>query len=231
MHDIAAQEPAMLLQSEDGRTLLQRKATYWLRTYGRRYAHQGFSKGFAAWAASDEPATMHRATNGCLMRQSPIAEEGLRCGYTEQTIQELALLFAAITHNHPDALKSVRSHMFLLTRVLQKTMSHTEFQVCVENDPHVEICTAKEWAARNAKKFIWDAPTSLSIACSNVYYAHSFETCVQQSIACHGDTDTYAAIAGPIAQSLWGITPAMMGLSKKYVKTCPDILRLYPALQ
>lgn len=55
------------------------------------------------------------------------------------------------------------------------------------------------------KKFIWDVPTSLSIALSSIVYSQSFEETIEFCNQTNMDTYTYCAISGPIAENLFKI--------------------------
>lgn len=200
----------------------------YLKSWGKKYEKHGFSRGFIAWVHQEPYEQTQRHTNGCIMRQSPIAGFCFDKGYSIEIAEKISEIFCSITHNHPDSINASIEHTRLIYKSLEKTVNADTLKQYIESNfgKPKEI---EQWS--NAGEFIWDAKRSLEIAFSCLYYADSFDKTIQNCIDCTGDTDTYAAIAGPVAQSIWGLSKQTIQNNKKYCQEFPDILKMYPDLK
>jgi ADP-ribosylglycohydrolase len=199
-----------------------------------------FSPGFEAWAESIKQKTQsnikHKGnTNGCLMRNSPIAFIGIQKELTLEQVLKLSEIFCIVTHNHFDSLNAVRIHSAILYSIYKNKISPGELKKqLAKSQKHffnypIEIKTLEHWIPTDEKikndpgsKFIWDAKTSLDIACSAIYYSNSFQDVMDFCNGTKMDTDTYAAIAGPIAAALWGIEASNLNIAAECIKKVPD---------
>lgn len=187
---------------------LRYQAKSYLVSWYNEYTVFGFSPRFSAWAEKNENLDYGQAqTNGCLMRQSPIVAYSCDNNLSLERCVYLAKVFASVTHNSDLAMKSVERHVHLLYSAL----TNGQFNV---DKPVLNI---KQWRHVTKDNFIWDAKTSLDIALSCIYYANSFEQTIDNCIAVGADTDTYASIAGPIAQALWSINSSTLNLAYTYL--------------
>ena len=105
------------------------------------------------------------------------------------------MIYLSVTHNSPEVHLAALSHAYTLYAALRGEIASVDGH-------HISIA---DWRAYTRERFIWDARDSWSIAQSCLHYDKSFSETVDNCIAVGGDTDTYAAIAGPIAEALWGI--------------------------
>lgn len=158
----------------------------------------GYSKGFTAWAQEENPENKVADTNGCLMRQSPIASFCFK-KHNEKIALQLTDILVELTHNHPNSFMYARLHTTMIYRLLEGTLN----QQTLASFAGFEVISLFEWKEKN--RFIWDAKRSLEIAVTAIHYAGSFQQAIDNCIFVGGDTDTYAAIAGPMAQAIWGI--------------------------
>lgn len=187
------------LEDDSLRGIVQHKARKALQRWYHYFPIEGgFSKGFTSWAKEDNPENKIAYTNGCLMRQSPIARYCHK-KYNEKIALQLTNILVELTHNHYNSFKYARLHTQVIYRLLEGTLTQKDLAIF----SGVEIISLAEWKEKN--KFIWDAPRSFEIAVTAIHYAGSFEQAIDNCIFVGGDTDTYAAIAGPMAQAIWGI--------------------------
>lgn len=192
----AAHEWINSINKSESEDVLRDLACAMLRKWFHKYEVFGFSSRFSSWVKRNQPGDYGKAdTNGCLMRQSPIISMSLKKGYTLSECLRLANIFASTTHDSIEAHNAVQKHASYLYKALQG-------QELVLEKPAL---TPKQWREVTLDQFIWDAKTSLDIALSCIYFANSFEKTIDNCISVGADTDTYAAIAGPIAQAKWGI--------------------------
>jgi ADP-ribosylglycohydrolase len=175
----------------------------------------GFSKRFSAWASNENAAQGVGRTNGSLMRQSPIIKFSIENNLTLEMCLDLCDIFASPTHHHEDTYPAIRSHAELIYKILKKEYDFKEVKTYILNSQY-EILTVDYW--KNQKSFIWDAPKSLSIVYCAIFNATDYKSFIDICIEIGGDVDTYCAIGGPIAQSLWGIPIEFEIVAKKVLK-------------
>lgn len=172
-----------------------------LKRWGRMFPVGGvFSPGFLDWAQSHGFAARKADTNGCLMRQSPIALIGLRTGLSLEACLGLARIFCYSTHMSRDAFLAADLHLTLIYQALSGKLTKADLVATGQ----VQSLAAWHAIVQDTKgRFIWDARQSLGIAISALAASDSWEEMMQFFIAVSGDVDTYAAIAGPIAQCIY----------------------------
>lgn len=158
----------------------------------------GYSKGFSAWAQEEKPENKVADTNGCLMRQSPIAWYCQK-KHSEDIALQLTDILVELTHNHHNSFHYSRLHTQMIYRLLDGTLTQQQ----LAKFANMDVISLFEWKSKN--RFIWDARRSFEIAVTAIHYAGSFEQAIDNCIFVGGDTDTYAAIAGPMAQAIWGV--------------------------
>jgi ADP-ribosylglycohydrolase len=175
----------------------------------------GFSKGFSTWCEekkhNKKVLNNKRYTNGCLMRNSPISYIGYKNGLTLEQVVFLSELFCKTTHYSEEAIKATKVHSTILYYILNGIINKNNIKESIE-DLNVNIQTLENWLPTEERvlknknhKFIWHAKESLDIALSSIYYSNSFEETLNFCNSTKMDTDTYSAIAGPIAEYLWGM--------------------------
>ena len=191
-------------------------AVLFLKKWGRSFPASGFSKGFLKWVETDPYEKTNKNTNGCLMRQSPIAEYCIDNKISLNHALMLSEIFASVSHNDEEAIAAVKKHTTWIYGLLGKSLNLDMLKNELKQNCNIQ--SIEFWFGENQKKFIWDAKTSLDIATSCVYFAKSYEEAINNCIKCSGDTDTYAAIAGPMAQALWGIKRTTVNDLGKYIQ-------------
>lgn len=164
---------------------------------------RGYGGHFAAWAHAHTDGETVPAYNSCgngsAMRVSPVA-------WYAKTLEEcehLAELSALPTHNHPDGIagaKATAGAIFLALNGATKD----EIKAYVEQyyalpQTYAEIQPSYGWQS------LCDGtvqPAVLAFLASE-----SFEDAIRKAIALGGDSDTIAAITGPIAEAYYGGVP------------------------
>lgn len=136
------------------------------------------------------------------MRQSPIIQWAIDNQLDLEICLDLCDIFASVTHHHPDTYPAIRSHAELLFNILNNEFDFNDVKKYILNSNYKPL-TIDYW--KEQKAFIWDAPKSLSIVYCAIINATNFKHFIDNCIEITGDVDTYCAIGGPIAQSLWEI--------------------------
>lgn len=224
IHSLPLEQIKSLLKDKSIKPIFKEKATFYLKKWWKKYPNEGFSRGFNTWASSSDFFQAHRDTNGCLMRQSPIAYFCVKNKIDLETCLSLCEIFASPTHDHPDSYDAVISHGKMLYHTQNKTTSPQDFKSILESTSHA-VQPLEHW--KNMKKFIWDAKSSLAIAYSAVYYASDFKSTIENCIYIGGDVDTYCAIACPLAVGSWPIPEDTQNYIEKILVKFPEIKNLF----
>lgn len=208
--------------------LFEVEAVKFLKLWWSYFPEQGFSRNFNNWAKMDNPPRGDRNTNGCIMRNSPIVPALYKKSiFLRSDIIEIAKLFAGITHNHPDSLDAVGLHTEMIFLAYMEELdkkSLSEVLLSSDNSNFI-LKPVSYW--KEQTEFIWDAPRSLSIAVSAILEADSFAEAMKNCCDIGKDADTYAAIAGPIAEKLWGIDKETEAFCLSKLQNFPRIKKLY----
>ena len=159
-----------------------------------KYPHPmgGYGARFAQWIHNPEPYDSFG--NGSAMRVSPIgwAFEDL----TDTMID--AAVSAEVSHNHQEGVKGAVSVAGLIFQLRNGTkLKDIDFQ---------DMYTfQKVDYIRATNTFNETCQVTVPQAISCVMEATSFENAIRLAVSIGGDTDTIAAIAGSIAEAIWGV--------------------------
>lgn len=171
-----------------------------LRDWGRRYRDKvSWGSRFLRWIHSDSDKPIDSYGNGAAMRVSP-------AGFLATTLEEAVSLsnrVTQVTHNHPDGMagaastasaiflarsgktaEEIRAHVAetygykLHLTVDQIRPTYTFNETCIDTVPQALICALE---------------------------ATDFEDAIRNAVSIGGDSDTVAAIAGAVAEGLFGV--------------------------
>jgi len=157
----------------------------------------GWGTGFADWASQKGLSGGYSYGNGAAMRVSPIAWAWSK---KEDVLRE-ARLSALPSHAHPEGIRGAEATALAVwtartTRNPQAVRKAVEVYYGAlptldhirENHEYNETCQGC-------------VPDALVIACE----APDFETAIRWACSIRGDADTLAAIAGGVAEALYGV--------------------------
>lgn len=211
-----------------------------LRLWCCTYLNRGFGSMFYQWVANGVNKPYGSYGNGALMRISPVAKFAIQKNLTKEQTLKLGELITAVTHNHPQALNAVNMYLSLLYDFLiyEKTYGKK-----------VSLDKAKEDILQAFIDYNIDSPktieeyrinldfdltcnTSIGIACAAILETNNFEDIMYQVVSAGGDSDTYAAIAGALGETLYEIPSNFFNKIKPFFKTYDEdiivaIERLY----
>lgn len=196
-----------------------------LRQWCRNHPGRGYGGFFSLWINIDEMEAYDSYGNGAAMRVSPAAFLN-----RHQSIEE-ALLAAdrvtEITHNHPEGIKGARATTHAIWLAFQKHRPE-HIRKTIEHEYGYDLSrTVDEIRPDYAFDETCQGTVPESIICA--LDSTSFEDAVRNAISLGGDSDTQAAIAGPIAEALHGVPKDLVERAKQYIPT--DIIgvieRLY----
>lgn len=172
-----------------------------LHEIARNHMARGFGGNMLQWIKSDQPAPYGSWGNGSAMRVSPVA----LWAQSDEEASELAARSASITHNDPDAIKGAQATVWAIRHAFVyrdpvKLLHDFEQKFDYPWLEQVDLEATR-------KAHVFDAsckgtvPLAVAIACKQ----GSFRAVMNMCCSMGGDADTLAAIAGPIAEALYGI--------------------------
>lgn len=169
-----------------------------------RYAENGgWGKQFALWFLDDNPQPYGSWGNGAAMRISPV---GL-LATTEGEVIDWSETVTAITHNHPDAIDSAQAVALAIFWARQQINAADIAQRLTHRFGYPLHLTPDDIRPtyRRTEKAIDSVPQAICCA----LHATNFEDAIRNAVSLGGDSDTIAAIAGGIAEALYGIPDAI----------------------
>ncbi len=195
-----------------------------MREFALANSDAGFGGMFRQWFTTQGSQPYNSYGNGSAMRVSPV---GWAFNTLEETLAE-AQRSAEVTHNHPEGIKgaqSVAAAIFLARQgavqtdirdVLETRFGYNLHRTYEDIQPS---CTFDETCQRSVPE---------ALIC--VLTATSFEDTVRRAVALGGDADTQAAIAGSIAEALYGGVPADIAKEAR-ARLTPQFIRILDAFQ
>ena len=172
-----------------------------LQDWCRRYPNASYGGSFASWIWMDSPRPYNSFGNGAAMRVSPAA-------YLNRNNDLSAALEASdhvttVTHNHPEGLKGARATVHAIWLAFQGD-SASAIRAAI-TDAYGYDLTRTVDDIRPGYRFNEICQTTVPEAITCALESDSFEDAVRNAISIGGDSDTVAAIAGPLAEALHGI--------------------------
>ncbi len=164
-----------------------------------RYPKRGYGGGFSAWLRTWELAPYDSWGNGAAMRVSPAA---LLANTLDEAL-DAARRVTEVTHNHPEGIKGAlaTTHAIFLARFgagpgeIRRTI---ELRYGYDLDRSVD-------SIRPTYRFNESCQETVPEAIVCALEGRDFEDAIRNAISIGGDSDTLAAIAGPIAEARFGI--------------------------
>ena len=180
-----------------------------LRLWCCTYLNRGFGSMFQQWITSAVNTPYNSYGNGALMRISPVAKYAIVNELSKEKAIEIAKQITEVTHNHDDAILAVSIYIEILHELFsQKNKTLTEKKEIIINilNKNNYPLPKKILEYRVSMDFDLTSETSLLIAIAAILETDTFEDVFYQVVSAGGDSDTYATIAGAIAESIYGIS-------------------------
>jgi ADP-ribosyl-[dinitrogen reductase] hydrolase len=171
-----------------------------LKAWGERYwSNGGWGRSFALWLGSESLEPYGSYGNGAAMRVAPA---GLLAKSLEEA-QSLAVAVTEVTHNHTEGIKGALATVSAV--YLAKTGSTAgEIRSYVTSQFGYDLTRSVD-EIRPGYVFNETCQRSVPEALTCVFEATSFEDAIRNAISIGGDSDTLAAIAGGVAEAMFGI--------------------------
>lgn len=182
-----------------------------LQAWCRRHPGRGYGGRFAGWIDAPEPVAYNSFGNGAAMRVSAagwLADEA-------RAVAALTDRITAITHNHPEGRKGARATAHAIFRARQGADAdqiRDEITLAFGYD-----LTRTVDLIRPGYEFNETCQQTVPEALICALSATGFEDAIRNAISIGGDSDTVAAIAGSVAEALFGIPPAIAEQGRGYL--------------
>ena len=194
-----------------------------LQHWCRRHPHRGYGGFFSRWIQSTNLEPYGSFGNGAAMRVSPAAYVN-RHRRLEDALQA-ADRVTRITHDHPEGMKGARATTHAIWLAFRGRPASEIRRTIVEKYEYGLSRTVDEIRLHYSFNETCQETVPEAITCA--LESTSFEDAVRSAISLGGDSDTLAAIAGPIAEALHGIPEELITAAKKtYLACVPDIVEV-----
>jgi ADP-ribosyl-[dinitrogen reductase] hydrolase len=185
--------------------LNQRDPAVALRDWCRRYWHiGGWGMRYADWVTSDSMGPYNSMGNGAAMRVSPA---GFIANSVDEAI-ELAHRVTEVTHNHPEGMKgAAATAVAIYLAKTQHSVGQIRDYISTEFDYDLDRTVDD---IREVYEYNELSPTTVPEALICALDATDFEDAIRNAISIGGDSDTIAAIAGAVAEVLFGLSSTVL---------------------
>lgn len=183
-----------------------------LKDWGTRYWENGGWGGrFAIWLESDSLEPYNSFGNGAAMRVAPA---GLLARTLEECV-ELSNWVTAVTHNHPEGMKGAAATASAV-HMARSGFSQTAIRKYVADHFGYDMDRSVD-DIRPTYRFNETCQNTVPEALICVLEASDFEDAIRNAISIGGDSDTVAAIAGGVAEALFGIPDDIAAQGWRYL--------------
>ena len=171
-----------------------------LKEWGERYwENGGWGRSFALWLGSDSLEPYNSYGNGAAMR---VSAAGLLATSIEDAVTKSNFV-TYVTHNHPEGMKgaAATASAIYMARTGSKQAEIREY---IARQFGYDMSRSID-EIRPGYKFNESCQQTVPQALTCVLEANSFEDAMRNAISIGGDSDTIGAIAGGVAEALFGI--------------------------
>ena len=193
-----------------------------LQDWCRRYPHVSFGGWFREWIGSESPRPYGSYGNGAAMRVSPAAFI-----YRDDLSAALAASdeVTAITHDHPEGMKGARATAHAIW-LAERSEDAVDIRETVAAEYGYDLSRTVD-EIRPGYAFDETCQKTVPEAITCALESKSFEDAIRNAVSLGGDSDTVAAIAGPIAEAMHGIPGDMRTeAEERYLAGASDIVEV-----
>jgi ADP-ribosyl-[dinitrogen reductase] hydrolase len=182
-----------------------------MKDWGRRYPGRGYGGRFARWLESADDSPYNSYGNGAAMRVSPAA-------HLVATLDEaltLAERVTAVTHNHPEGLKGAAATVHAIVLAREKVPA-ADIRSTIAATYGYDMNRTVD-GIRPIYRFNETCQETVPEALICAFEATDFEDAIRNAISIGGDSDTVAAIAGAVAEAMFGVPEAILKQARGYL--------------
>ena len=190
---------------------IRRECVKSMQRWGRKYPNAGYGTRFIFWVHAKHPEPYNSWGNGSAMRVSG-------AGWLYDTIErtrEVARATAEVSHNHPEGIKGAEctaAVMFLARTGVGKE----EIREYVIKEFGYDLSKSVD-EMRPLHHHYESCQDALPKALISFFEGESYEDVVRNAVSLGGDTDTIAAIAGAMADAMYGVPAGILAKGIQYL--------------
>lgn len=191
------QLPNYWLNTENYEETLCKEIISSMQLFGKKYLNAGYGFNFLKWILSSNPKPYNSFGNGSAMRVSYV-------GWIARSLEEaekLAELSAKVTHNHPDGIKGAMVVAGSIYKLLHNG-NKEDVRKYAESFYNIDFSLDQ---IRTDYSFDVSCQGSVPQAIVAFLEGTSFVDVISKAISIGGDSDTIAAIAGSLAETMYQI--------------------------
>ena len=196
---IAVMEALMNAGKEADVETIHKESIKSMKKWGQKYPNAGYGARFFNWVLTDDPEPYGSFGNGSAMRVSAV-------GWIYDTVErtrEVAKATAEVSHNHPEGIKGAECTAAVM--FLARTgRSEEEIKEYVSCEFGYDLSKTVDELRPLHEHVEW-CQDSLPKALASFFEGDSYEDVVRNAVSLGGDTDTLAAIAGAMADAMYGV--------------------------
>ena len=181
-----------------------------MQRWCRRYPKKSYGGNFSRWIYSSDPTPYKSWGNGAGMRVSPAA-------FLNKDSLSNALAASdkvtRITHNHSEGMKGARATTHAIWLAFNDT-DPQEIRSQIASTYRYDLSKSVD-EIRPDYFFNESCQETVPQAITCALESTSFEDAIRNAVSLGGDSDTLAAIAGPIAEALHGIPREIAAEAKR----------------
>ena len=176
-----------------------------MQAWCRDYLGRGYGEMFVQWLAAAKPRPYQSFGNGAAMRVSPAAY--LNRADLKAALQD-AERVTEITHDHREGIKGAHATTHAIWLALNDHNA-TDIRQTIEREYNYDLSPT---VAEIRPDYTYDVTSQGSVpqAITCALESDTFEDAIRNAISIGGDSDTIAAITGPIAEALHVIDEALI---------------------
>lgn len=180
-----------------------------LRAFVRRHPDAGYGGMFRDWAFADDAPAYGSWGNGAPMRVAAVGW----LSTTDAEADRLAVAQAAVSHDHPDAIKAAQAVARTIF-ALRQGRSVADLQAWIAEAYGYDL-DPKTVFKRGG--FDVSAVGTVPPALAAAFTAQDWEAAVRTAVGLGGDADTLACIAGAVAEAIHGMPGEIAAKARAYL--------------
>lgn len=167
--------------------------------FGRMYPYAGYGYRFSKWLKNGDTKSYRSFGNGSAMRVSPAAWIYDRL----ETVERYAAVSASVTHDHPEGIKgaqAVAAAIFIARKggTKEEIRRYTEKNYGYDLTRTCDEIRISYYRTESCQKTVPEAMSAF-------FEGHDFKDVIRTAVSLGGDSDTLAAVAGSIAEGMYGV--------------------------
>ncbi|MCD8099767.1 MAG: ADP-ribosylglycohydrolase family protein [Oscillospiraceae bacterium] len=184
-----------------------------MQALGRLYPRVGYGGRFYQWLMSADPQPYGSFGNGSAMRVSPVAW----CAESLEEALDLAAASARISHDDPDGIRGALAAAGC-TYLARTGADKKAIRAFAEEHYPLDFTIDQ---IRPDYSFDVSCAGSVPQAIECFLESDDFEDTIRTAISLGGDCDTTAAIAGGIAEAMWGVPQLFRDMALMFIGGTP----------